>query len=728
FAQTKIPNVKFPKSRFTSHDHTPQWTSTKYHGCRAAARLSSTIFDCSVSHQSSLSRTISLQLYIVEMLWVDKYRPKTLDKVTVHQDVAQNLCKLVSEGDCPHLLFYGPSGSGKKTLIMALLRQIFGPSADKVKVENKIWKVDAGTRTIDVELTTLSSTHHVELNPSDAGFQDRYVVQEIIKEMAKNRPIDTKGKKGFKVLVLNEVDKLSREAQHSLRRTMEKYSASCRLILCSNSSSKVTEAVRSRCLNVRINAPMEEETWRIGNAISTALAIRLPQEKALFEQRVLYILERSTTLEPDRLAWGHHKDGVFSVNRLYNWGLKRCAGRSIGPWNTIWKSVATAKVKCFTWLVARKKCLTHEAMQKRGINIVSRCLLCKEALETNKHLFMHSAGSKGEAAKVRKDGGEQFQHVYGGLYGKKGIREFLKERSIVSVLEFIAKKEGLQFPQGFAARIVEKSNRNLRRAVLTFESCRVQQYPFTNNQTIPPMDWEQYVSEIASDIMKEQSPKSKSKGFAFWVELVSLGLPIVGYLSCVVCELLYRSGGFTLCAPMLRGLFIFASELVETLHICKRTRLDATLVQARVRGAGLFEVRGKLYELLTNCIPPEIILKRLLFELLKKLDSELKHEVSNWAAHYEHRMRLGQKAIFHLEVVYALIHCLKYKLLQGLRSKSGEAKTLGDFFPFVQVLVDGVTRYLCRWKVANTPWNKLSICGQIHEHLQEFPYFNIWLR
>jgi len=56
----------------------------------------------------------------------------------------------------------------------------------------------AGSRTIDVELTTLSSTHHVELNPSDAGFQDRYVVQEIIKEMAKNRPIDTKGKKGFK--------------------------------------------------------------------------------------------------------------------------------------------------------------------------------------------------------------------------------------------------------------------------------------------------------------------------------------------------------------------------------------------------------------------------------------------------------------------------------------------------------------------------------------------------
>lgn len=56
----------------------------------------------------------------------------------------------------------------------------------------------AGSRTIDIELTTLSSTNHIELNPSDAGFQDRYIVQEIIKEMAKNRPIDTKGKKGYK--------------------------------------------------------------------------------------------------------------------------------------------------------------------------------------------------------------------------------------------------------------------------------------------------------------------------------------------------------------------------------------------------------------------------------------------------------------------------------------------------------------------------------------------------
>ncbi|CAL9043612.1 unnamed protein product, partial [Musa banksii] len=48
----------------------------------------------------------------------------------------------------------------------------------------------------------------------------------------------------------------------------------------------------------------------------------------------------------------------------------------------------------------------------------------------------------------------------------------------------------------------------------------------------------------------------------------------------------------------------------------------------------LFSVRGKIYELLVNCIPPEIILKKLLSELLKKLDSELKHEFCHWAAYF----------------------------------------------------------------------------------------------
>ena len=215
------------------------------------------------------------------MLWVDKYRPHTLDKFQhANADIATHLKRLVADGDCPHLLFYGVSGAGKKTLALAVLREIFGPSVEKVKVEGKTWKLEQGDRKIEVELTTLSSNYHVEMNPSDVGTKDRYVVQEVIKDMARSRPIDAAGERGFKVLLLNEVDRLSKEAQHGLRRTMEKYSQACRLILICNSVSKVLDAVRSRCLPIRVAAPSDAQVEALLNDVARREKLTLPPELA----------------------------------------------------------------------------------------------------------------------------------------------------------------------------------------------------------------------------------------------------------------------------------------------------------------------------------------------------------------------------------------------------------------------------------------------------------------
>jgi replication factor C subunit 3/5 len=84
------------------------------------------------------------------------------------------------------MLFYGPTGAGKKTRIMALLREIFGSGVERVKLDHRTFKTPTGRA---VEMTTVSSTYHIEINPGDAGIYDRFVVQDLIKEMAQYNPV-----------------------------------------------------------------------------------------------------------------------------------------------------------------------------------------------------------------------------------------------------------------------------------------------------------------------------------------------------------------------------------------------------------------------------------------------------------------------------------------------------------------------------------------------------------
>jgi len=123
------------------------------------------------------------------------------------------------------------------------------------------------------------------VNPSDAGIHDYTVVRELLKDTAQAQTMDLGGgggpSKSFKVVVISEADKLTKDAQHALRRIMEKYMTNCRYILCCNNSSKVIGAIRSRCLGIRVSAPTKLEIVDVLKSVAKKESLRLPDELAV---------------------------------------------------------------------------------------------------------------------------------------------------------------------------------------------------------------------------------------------------------------------------------------------------------------------------------------------------------------------------------------------------------------------------------------------------------------
>lgn len=114
-----------------------------------------------------------------------------------------------------------------------------------------------------LEFNIVASIYHLEITPSDVGNYDRVVVQELLKEVAQTQQVDLNAKQKFKVVVINEADHLTRDAQAALRRTMEKYSPNLRLILLANSTANIIAPIRSRTLLMRVAAPTETEICQV---------------------------------------------------------------------------------------------------------------------------------------------------------------------------------------------------------------------------------------------------------------------------------------------------------------------------------------------------------------------------------------------------------------------------------------------------------------------------------
>lgn len=158
------------------------------------------------------------------------------------------------------MLIYGPSGAGKKTRTVATLKELYGPAVEKIKIDARVFQTTTNRK---LEFNIVASVYHLEITPSDVGNYDRVVVQDLLKEVAQTQQVDQNAKHRFKVVVINEADHLTRDAQAALRRTMEKYSPNLRLILLANSTANIIAPIRSRTLLIRVAAPTEVEISKV---------------------------------------------------------------------------------------------------------------------------------------------------------------------------------------------------------------------------------------------------------------------------------------------------------------------------------------------------------------------------------------------------------------------------------------------------------------------------------
>lgn len=217
-------------------------------------------------------------------LWVDKYRPRNLQSLS-HNGELTDLLKSLSHQprDLPHLLLYGPNGSGKKTRCMSLLESIFGSGVYRMKIDVRQF-VTPSNRKLD--LNVVSSAYHLEITPSDMGINDRIVIQELLKEVAQMEQVDFQDSKEglshrYKCVIINEADSLTRDAQAALRRTMEKYSKNIRIIMVCDSMSSIISPIRSRCLMVRCPAATNDEIIKILDKVATQENVKIESPKVL---------------------------------------------------------------------------------------------------------------------------------------------------------------------------------------------------------------------------------------------------------------------------------------------------------------------------------------------------------------------------------------------------------------------------------------------------------------
>jgi replication factor C subunit 3/5 len=195
--------------------------------------------------------------------YFQKYCPTDFNEIVHNRKVCKTLFNISKTSDIPHIAICGQKGTGKRTMVRAFLKEIYGRGIYELKYNNVTRKYN--NRKID--LLVGYSHYHFEINPSKHSVYDKLVTQDFVKEVSKYQNMVENDGIEHNTIVMHDADKLTIEAQQSLRSTLEHNIISCRFIFIVSNIENLIDPLQSRCIMLRTSVLNKSEMSQIMNNI-----------------------------------------------------------------------------------------------------------------------------------------------------------------------------------------------------------------------------------------------------------------------------------------------------------------------------------------------------------------------------------------------------------------------------------------------------------------------------